>query len=240
MANGELNSLGLNRMEGIFNFLNNHLNPVPVLGEILRIFPDGIIWGVGFFSILTFSYQYGMFFVALVESLLIYHGIHNINTYLGIYTDNSTEKSVASLQCKTGFTNVTLQSLSLFGLHKGFTFPSAPIYIVSVAMSYVLSVLLILKKDLDALGTDYSSRLYLATIGLSSLFLIFSIFRVFKGCDTLLNIILSGMIGFIIGALLLQQNRLLLGMDGINMLGIPLLYGRTATGENLYVCNQTV
>lgn len=227
-------------MEGIFKFLNSHLNPLPVLGEVLRIFPDGIIWGVGFFSLLTFSYQYGIFFVALIESLLIYHGIHSLNTYLGVFTDNSTEKSISSLTCKTGYTGVSLQTLSLFGLHKGFAFPSASIYIVSVAMSYILSVMLLFKRDLEALGTDYSSRLYLSTIGLSSLFGIFAIFRVFNGCDTLFNIVLSAMIGLVIGALLLQQNKLLLGKDSVNILGIPLLYGRTATGENLYVCNQTV
>lgn len=225
-------------MEGIFKFANSHLNPLPVLGEVLRIFPDGIIWGIGFFAALTFSYPFGVMFVGLIQSLLLYYGIHSLNTYLGIFTDNSTNKSSGSLACKTGFTGVTLQTLSLFGLHKGLAFPSAPIYIVSVAISYVLSVMLVLKKDLEALGADYSSRLYLSTIGLSSLFGIFAIFRSYNGCDSLFNILLSAMIGLIIGAIVLQQNKLILGNSGINILGIPLLYGRTATGTPLYICNK--
>ena len=223
----------------MMKFLKEHLDPFPVIGEILRIFPDGIIWGIGFFSVFTFSYQFGIFFIALIEALLIYYGIHNLNTYLGIITDASISKSITSLTCKTGFAGVTLQTLSLFGLHKGFAFPSAPIYIVTVAISYILSTMLVLKNDLESLGVDYSSRLYLSAIGLSSLFGIFTIFRSFNGCDTLFNILVSAIIGLIIGAVLLQQNKLLLGKDGINILGIPLLYGRTASGNELYICNKT-
>ena len=225
-------------MEPIFPFVEKHMNPLPVLGELLRIFPDGILWGIGFFSALTMSYPFGIMFVGLIESLLVYNGIHGLNTYLGVFTDTSTDKSVSSLECKTGFTRATLQTLSLFGLHKGFAFPSAPIYIVSVVMSYILSVVLVFKKDLQSLGIDYSSRLYLASIGLSSLFLIFVIFRSFNGCDTIFNIVLSAMIGLIVGSLIMYQNKLIVGKDGVNILGIPILYGRTATGESLYVCNQ--
>lgn len=224
----------------MFKFVNNHFNPFPVLGEILRIFPDGILWGVGFFSVLTLSYPFGIMFVALVESLLLYHGIHSLNTYLGVFTDNSTDKSVSSLACKTGFTGVTLQTLSLFGLHKGFAFPSAPIYIVSVVLSYIISTMIVFKRDLESLGIDYSSRLYLSSIGLSSLFIAFILFRSYNECDTVFNILVSAMVGLVVGALILEQNKNILGKEGVNILGIPILYGRTASGESLYVCNQPV
>jgi hypothetical protein len=51
-------------------------------------------------------------------------------------------------------------------------------------------------------------------------------------------IVMSLIIGLLIGALLLQQNRILLGNSSINMIGIPLLYNATTSGSPIYICNQ--
>jgi hypothetical protein len=225
-------------MAAIWEFANYHFNPLPVMGEILRIFPDGLIWGIGFFSLITLSYPFVMLFIALVESLLLYHGLNKLNTYMGIIPYDASDKSISSSHCKVGFTDFTLQSLSLFKVHKGLPFPSAPIYIFSVAMSYILSVMIIFRKDLESLTIDYSSRLYVSILGLSLFTLFLIIFRTYYKCDTMLNSIITAMVGFIIGAVLVQQNIALFDKNGINILGIPVLYNRTAEGSPLYVCNQ--
>jgi len=224
-------------MFGPFKFLFDHLWPVPVILEIIRIFPDALIWGIGFFSLITLSSAYGVFFITLIESLAIYYGIRKINTWLGIIPD-SLSVNGALLKCRTGFSSVTLHSLSLFGSDKQLAFPSAPIYIVSVAVSYMLSMLMVFKDELQALGTSYASRLYLSATGLSSILFLLMAYRSYNTCDSFIVIIASLLIGIGVGALLLQQNKLIIGESGINMLGIPLLYNSTASGNPIYVCNK--
>jgi len=216
-------------------FLNYHLNPFPVIGELIRIFPGGLVWGMGFYSLVTLSYAFGVFFMSLVESLGIYFILRNINAYMGFFS----EPTLPSYEkCKTGFTSVTLESLSTFGDDKSIAFPSPPIYILSVAIAYILSVMLTFKNNLEALGTEYASRLYISSMGLSALLFLITAYRAYNSCDTLFTILISIVVGLVIGGALVQQNNLILGMDGINLLGIPLLAGVGKDGQQLYVCNQ--
>ena len=221
----------------MFQFFTHHLNPIPVIGEVVRIFPDALIWGIGFLSIITASFPFGVLFFTLLESLGIYYGLRSFNTWIGMFTDGITRES-ANLKCRTGFASVTVQSLSLFGSERSLAFPSAPIYIVSVATSYILSMLITFKNNLETLGTSFASRLYLSAIGLSSILFLLMAYRSLFNCDTFVVILLSLISGLAVGAILLQQNRLIFGESGINMLGIPLLYNSMANGNPMYVCNR--
>jgi hypothetical protein len=207
------------------------------MGEMMRIFPDALIWGIGFLALLTASFPFGVFFVSLFESLAIYYGLQSFNNWIGLFTDSITRES-ANLKCRTGFASITIQSLSLFGSERTLAFPSAPVYILSVAVSYILSMLITFKNNLQVLGTDFVSRLYLSAIGLLSTLFLLMAYRSLYKCDTLVVIILSLLSGLVVGAVILQQNKLLFGSDGINMLGIPLLYNGTADGSPMYVCNR--
>ena len=224
-------------MERPFQFFYSHLNPLPVMGEIVRIFPDALIWGIGFISIITASFPFGVFFITLLESLGIYYGIRSFNTWLGIFPEH-TIPNASLLTCRTGFLSVTLNSLSLFGSDKQLAFPSAPIYIVSVAVAYILSMLITFKKDLESLGTAFASRLYMSSVGLSSMLFLLMAYRSVYTCDPFMVIVTSLILGLLVGSVLLQQNRALLGSSGINMLGIPLLHNSTASGSPIYVCNK--
>ena len=223
--------------ERLFQFLWDHLYPLPVIGEIVRIIPDALIWGMGFLALVTSSTSLGIFFFTLIESVVIYYGIRSFNTWLGIIPEILSKNS-SLLACRSGFSSVTLHTLSLFGLDKQLAFPSAAIYIVSVATSYILSMLITFKKELETLGTAFASRLYLSAVGLSGILFILMAYRAVNSCDSFIIIIASLLSGLVVGAVLLQQNRLLTSTSGINMLGIPLLYNSTASGNPLYVCNQ--
>lgn len=222
-------------VESTARFLNYHLNPFPVLGELIRIFPDGLVWGMGFYSLATLSYPFGVFFMALIESLGIFLILRNVNAYMGFFSDAIPK---AYETCKTGFTSVSLNDLSLFGNDRLIAFPSPPVYMLSVALAYILSVMLTFKDNLQALGTEYASRLYISSFGLSALLFLIIGYRAFNSCDTISTILISLAVGLTIGSLLVQQNKLVAGMDSINLLGIPLLAGVTTSGQQLYVCNQ--
>jgi hypothetical protein len=99
-------------------------------------------------------------------------------------------------------------------------------------------MLITFKKDLESLGTAFASRLYLSSVGLSSILFLVMAYRSVYTCDPFMVIVASLILGLMVGSVLLQQNRLLLGSSGINMLGIPLLHNSTASGSPIYVCNK--
>ena len=210
-------------------------SPVRVTQEMVRIFPDGLVIGMGFFSVLTLSYSYGIFFMSLLESILLFYGFRGINSYLNI-TSALPTKSAMTTECVSGFMSRTIESLTLFGSATESAFPSASIFMISMASAYILAVLNKFSKELEVLGETYSSRFYIATIALPLLIMAFSLFRIYFGCDSIGVILFSIVIGVLAGGLIVEQNYRLLGPDSINIVGIPLLRSRTADGKKLYVC----
>jgi hypothetical protein len=210
-------------------------SPVRLALEMIRIFPDGLIMGMGFFSVLTHSFSYGIFFASLLETLVIFHGLRAANTYLGI-SSILESKPALTKNCISGFVSRDIESLTLFGSGSHSAFPSAPIFMVSTASAYVFASLYKFSKEFEILGESYSSRFYIAAISLPLFILSFILFRLFFGCDTLSVVIFTAVIGLVLGVLLVEQNHRLFGLDSLNIIGIPFLRKRTADGTKLYVC----
>jgi len=215
------------------------LTPLTVLAEMIRTFPDGLVIGIGFFSIITLSFPYGVLFVSLIESLLVFHGMRAINSYLNISNAIPTKASL-SQRCRTGFSRFNMESLSIFGEGLRSAFPSAPIYITTTAVAYILLSMMHLSDDLEVLGKEYTTRYYVASFILPLVVIFISLYRLYNSCDAFETLIASALVGAIVGMLLVQQNRLLFGDSSLNMIGIPLLSKRTATGDKLYVCPTQV
>ena len=49
-------------------------------------------------------------------------------------------------------------------------------------------------------------------------------------------VFISIVLGLLVGTMLVSQNLKILGPDSTNLMGIPLLRNKTATGEKMYVC----
>ena len=223
-------------MERLGNAIESAVTiPVSFVAEMIRIFPDGIVMGMGFFAALTASFPYGIFFLSLVESLGIFHGLRLLDTYLNISTAMQT-KTAYTTKCISGFMSNTIQTLSLFGSGNQSAFPSAPIYIVSMASSYIMSILFRFSKELEVLGPNFSSRFYLAAISLPLFILSFVLFRLYFGCDDFGVLLTSIFIGGLIGVTLVEQNYRIFGLSSLNLIGIPFIKSRTADGKKLYVC----
>lgn len=210
--------------------------PVSLVQELIRIFPDGLIMSVGFFSIITLSYPYVIFFLSLLESLLIFHGLRATNTHLNVSTDTPTKDSKDS-KCVSGYMSKNLESLSLFGNTNYSAFPSAPLFMFSLASSYVMSTLYRFSSELEVLGPTFASRFYIAGISLPMAIVAFSLYRIYFSCDNFGTILLSIGIGLVVGALLVEQNYRLFGLNSLNLVGVPILRNRTADGNKLYVCS---
>lgn len=209
--------------------------PLAVIRESIRIFPDSLVMGVGFYSVLTMSFAFGMFFIALLESLAVFHGLRYANSVVGFASVLPTRASLTKA-CTTGFSSITMESLSMFGAGLRSAFPSAPMFILGVATSYILYSMSVLAEEIQVLGEEYSKRFYFAAIGFPILITFVGLFRAFYDCDYFSTMLVSVLLGGILGVALVEQNRRLLGESSLNLMGIPLLKRRTASGDKLYVC----
>jgi hypothetical protein len=215
--------------------------PVPAIKEMIRIFPDAVFWGVGILAMSTLSYSYGMLFASLVEGIFIFLLARGINNSIGIIdTDPNPDSSERT--CRSSLAGVSLESVSVFGEPGQISFPSSHIYMISFIASYVLSTIVMFKEELEILGNTYGegydSRIFFSVVSFSTIIFVAMAYRLFYKCDGFMVIALSLIIGVISGVLVVQQNSLLFGLESINLLGIPILRSRTATGSDLYVCSS--
>jgi len=206
---------------------------------MLQIFPDAVFWGTGFLSFVTLSYPFGVFFVSLIEATILYHGLNYGNENLQIISPNP----LASNKCRTGFADVTLRAISVFEREFKAVFMSSSIFMTSFISSYLLGVIVYLKDSLEILGSaygeQYSTRLYGSTAFFALLLFITMSYRLLNHCDNTLNIIVSLLLGLTAGALITFQNKSILGVESLNLLGVPILRKRTAAGNDLYVCSPS-
>ncbi len=206
---------------------------------LLQIFPDAIFWGTGFIAFVTLSYPFGVFFVSMIEGTAIYHGLNILNENLQIFSRNT----LSSGKCRTGFADVTLRSISIFDREFKPNYLSASLFITSYIAAYVVGILMYLKDELEILGDtngeEYDIRKVISIIFFITVIFILMSYRLYNRCDSPVNIVVSVLLGFIFGALIVYQNSKLFGKQSLNLLGIPLLRKKTAEGEDLYVCSPT-
>jgi len=65
------------------------------------------------------------------------------------------------------------------------------------------------------------------------------IFRYSYGCESFGTLLLSVILGFILGSLLVYQNTALFGRDGVNILNLPMILSATESGKPMYVCGPS-
>jgi hypothetical protein len=220
---------------GLVNGIGNSIkHTILILIEIFNIMPDAIILGTGFFSFITASSQFFILFLTLLESLGIYYGINKINKFLGVFVEVSKKNP----KCKVSFANTTLNSLAISKETTHFTFPSYHVYTISFFISYLLINLMYFKDNLEVLNKDsFASRLAVAAVPLLIVLFLSISYRLINRCESSSVLFWTMVLGVLIGYLLFEQNKELFGNQGINILGIPLLYNVTADGNPIYVCN---
>jgi len=220
----------------------NEFWPAPAIFEMIRIFPDALFWGVGVIAAVTLSFSFAVFFGSLVEGVGLYYAIKMFNNYLGI-VDAANGSGSSQRACRNGFTGTTFQSVSIFGDSGKIPFPSSHTFMLSFIASYVLSVIVAFKDDLEIVGTSYGetykTKLYISSMSFAVLLFVGMTYRLFNSCDSFTVILFSFIFGTIGGMMVLQQNLAIFGLEGINLLGIPILRKRTATGNELMVCSSS-
>ena len=211
--------------------------PIPVLNEIIKILPDSILVMSGLMSLLTTSYALFVFFLSLLESIVGFYLFRKMVAQFD-FAFTKHQRGFGTGDCKTGFSSPILSSLSFFTIDQRTAFPSAPLYMLSVASAYVFTTLSNQIKELEALGPDYSPRFYISIMTLCALLFFVGCYRIFYNCESIMVVFISIALGLFVGTMLVAQNLKILGPDSTNLMGIPLLRNKTATGEKIYVCAQ--
>ena len=209
-----------------------------VIGELIRILPDSLVFMSGLFSLLTSSFPQFIFFLSLLESIALFHLIRMGTSSLDVGFTKALSTS-QSPYCKSGFQSATFSSLSFFTSAQRSAFPSAPLYMISVGAAYLFNSLKNQMAELEALGPNYSPRFYISIMTLATLLFFIGSYRMFFECDTAPVVITSILLGLFVGSILVTQNAMLFGPESTNLSGIPLLRNRTATGEKMYICTTS-
>ena len=216
-----------NKASSVFN---------PLISEVFRLLPDGILFGSAFFALLSQSYPMAIFVVTMLEASAVGVGLQKLMTYLDLARTLPSLSDDPSMCYPSTFAPSleTLMTLNRDSISSAF--PSFPVFFMSTAAAYIVGAMWSLKRELEALGPEYAARFYIAVV-ISTLLLFATItYRLAFGCDGVGILIVTTLIALVLGGLLAYQNIYLLGRDAINFAGIPLLVERTKDGKPLYVC----
>jgi hypothetical protein len=115
-------------------------------------------------------------------------------------------------------------------------FPNPALYYITFAASYCIQALYFFSKECSELGPQYSNRPYLAILGAALFIILYAMYLLAYGCDSLFSIFFTVLIAAAVGYLLCYQNYLLLGKPAVNLLFIPPLARR---GGLDYICVTT-
>jgi hypothetical protein len=208
----------------------------PLISEVFRLLPDGILFGSAFFALMSQSFAMGMFVLSMLEASVVGGLLQKLLTYMDLARTLPTISEDPS-KCFPSTFAPSLETIMSFGRDSlSSAFPSFPIWFMSTASAYVVGSVWSQQKELQALGPEYAARFYIS-VAVTTLLLFATItYRLAYTCDGTGIAILTTLFGLIMGGLLVFQNNYLFGRDATNFTGIPLLVDRTKDGKPLYVC----
>jgi hypothetical protein len=222
-------------MSSYFRFLKSVGTDVlsPALQDFFRSAPDALFLGSGLLALVTQNYPLGIFMLTMIELTLV---SYVLGKFIGSFESNVS--SPASDLCIPGIPSP--YQISVIGkVLTQMAFPSGPVFFLTGSVLYTVLSVLNFKAELTELGhkeQEWKTRIPLS-ITFSILFLIsFCCFRLYTGCDSVVSILGSVILGGVVGGLLYLLHVYLFGRDAINFLGLPLLGDKTADGRPLYVC----
>jgi hypothetical protein len=214
------------QLQDIFSkFIDTNLLAIaPELGHLAPII---FTFGTAFFALVSFNYPLAVFAASGAEASIVYGLFTAVGDALAIPTVQPASKE----GCTSKFEVLTPARFALS--LRGQAFPNSPLYFLSFAASYLITSMSSYTEELTAMGPQYSSRPFIALIGAAMLIVLYAAYVLSKGCDSLISVGVSILIGIFVGYMISSQNLLLLGKPSISVLFIPPLVDK----ENMdYLC----
>jgi hypothetical protein len=209
---------------------------LPFIDTLMRSAPDSIFLGTTLIALLTQSWAYTVLIITFFEIIGLHFFISSIAGYL-----TGSQPLQGKDEC--GFMIPSYTQISL--LKAMFTrspFPVAPIFFMSSVIAYILGSTMNMVNEINDLAKTNAilrSRFPISVV-LSIVFLTsFVVWRVNKGCDSLMASMGTVVLGFVVGGILLFVNTGTFGREAINFTGLPLLQNSISNGLPLYVCAES-
>jgi hypothetical protein len=198
--------------------------------DIAIMLPDGILYGSFLMGLITLSQQHTVFFLSLLEGLLLLSGFQSVASFM-----NGNRRVDPDKNCSSKFYSMTFSDIGQVLRSDSISYG---VYVLSLASSYFISLTRFLKDEYEVLSSSYTTRTYVTMSLLAVLTLLYASFRVVTGCETITSVSIGLVLGLVVGYFLVYQNTQLLNKNSINFLGIPLLRNKTADNQPIYICSQ--
>jgi len=207
----------------------------PIIAESLRLLPDSLVLGTSMLAMLSLSQGYGVLVMTMVELMLFQRVAANI--FAGVQSLGAGSHALEGV-CQPGFVFPNSMRISLLE-HIGIppAFPSPVMFFLSGVVTYIISAVREFGTEITTLGGDLQTRTIAALVLSSFLLIAMFAFRITYGCETFGPLFVSVILGGIAGVALMNQNKILFGRVGINILNLPLILTPSESGKSsMYVC----
>ena len=210
---------------------------VPIGVETLRLLPDSFVLGTAILAGLSMCKSYSILLLTMFELML---GQRAFSMIVGAIAPVGAASNVFQNICQPGFSfsnNMRISIIETIGVPS--MFPSPTMFFLSGIMAYMIYSMQHFGREIKSLSGDIEVRTNVALV-LSVIFMFFTlIFRYSYGCESFGSLLVSTILGFIIGCLIVYQNIALFGRDGINILNIPIIQTSLEQGKPMYVCGPS-
>jgi hypothetical protein len=221
------------------NVYNTVVSPIETAFlEISKFTPVIFTLGSLFISIFTLNYPIFLLSIASGEAFLIQSVLKNVSAYMATSEGMEESKDVGrNPKCKSKYEgSVASRFKSLLDGGIANSIPNSSLFFLSFASAYCIQSMSFFTEESYERGASYSSRPYLGYIAASLCVVLFSIYNLMYQCATPIGVIISVILGLLVGFSLCYQNYLIFGKLGVDMLFIPPLVSRSGMD---YICVST-
>jgi len=225
------------------------LNTVPEIGHLAPVI---LTLGVAFISVVTLNYPLAILSASTFEASLLYNVFQMASAFVetpsGLQTPSgpqtpSAPQTPSGLQtpsgpqkptdkCSSSFQTLTPSRFKYF-ISQTNNFPISPLYYITFAATYCIQSMLFFNKETSELGPQYSNRPYLALLGGALFIVLYSIYLLAYGCNSITSIVVTIVLAALVGYLISYQNYLLFGKSSVDLMFIPPLARREGLD---YIC----
>jgi hypothetical protein len=207
---------------------------VPFMVELLRLLPDGVVLGVAILTLVSFCKSYTILLLSMIELMLLQRVFASV---VGSISPTGAGANAQSAVCMPGFMYSNTMRISLLEtIGVPSMFPSPTMFFLAAVLTYMNGCVREFERELKTLGTDMNVRSTVAMVLSTLLIFILLCFRSVYGCESIGSLLVSIALGFIMGCILLYQNKSLFGREGINIMNLPLIVTALEKGRPMYVC----
>jgi hypothetical protein len=203
-----------------------------VIGSLIGIYqliPDSILFGSVLLYFLTQNMAFGVFGVFIFETVIS----HRFISWMFSQSVGPRPLTADKIKCYSGFKTPQVNASRIFDHDQ---YPPYGVFSLTSIGTYLLLATNEFSSTMNAMGSDWSSRTYVAYALIAFVLLSFYFARGAVGCDSFGDIMISIGCALVVGTIFFFVNKNLFGVEAMNFLGLPYLVTKESQGSPIYIC----